>query len=444
MPTMEPIAETPHPPSRTAMVWLTIVVLTAAFYCVEHRNTQVSTMETFASSTDEMVERMAEGDASRRVGILAIGLFGAILLVRRDGRRLELRSLLGWLLLGYTAWCGMSILWSDDPSLTVRHFSALVLCGLGTLGIARHVPLRDLCLVALVVTTILVFNSVCTELVLGTFRPFSLDYRFAGTLHPNCQAPYCATMALAAGFLAGHTKRGRTLLWTLCVIGAVLLVLTKSRTACGTVAVGLLAYGSLTAAWPKIVAIIAAILSACCAFGLVVSLLGGDVERQISNVVLIGRQEEADSLSGRVPLWGNLLPYAQDNILLGHGFETFWTPQRIDRVSNKLGWAIPDAHNAYLDTLLELGVIGVALSLAVIFTGVRETLRGFLSGGGYGYAFLFTLLVYRALNGMLESSLLTPTGAIPFLMACGLAHLAFCGEVDKNAAAVESPKEAGQ
>ena len=167
----------------------------------------------------------------RRLAILAIGLFGALLLLYPGGRRLELRSRLGWLLLGYLAWCGLSILWSENLPLTIRHFSVLLFCSLGALGICAPVHLRDLCLVALVVSTILIANGVRTEIALGTFHPFSADYRFAGTLHPNVQAPYCATMALAAACLASRAKRGGALLWMLFLVGVALLVLTKSRTA---------------------------------------------------------------------------------------------------------------------------------------------------------------------------------------------------------------------
>ena len=66
----QPAAETlPLLPGRTAMVGLTIAVLTIAYYCIEHRNTQVSTLEAFTITGDEMAEKAAEGDVTRRVAI---------------------------------------------------------------------------------------------------------------------------------------------------------------------------------------------------------------------------------------------------------------------------------------------------------------------------------------------------------------------------------------
>ena len=71
----QPAAETRSlPPGRTAIVWATIAVLAAAFYCIEH-NAEVSTLEYYSIPADEMAERAAEGDATRRAAISAIGLF---------------------------------------------------------------------------------------------------------------------------------------------------------------------------------------------------------------------------------------------------------------------------------------------------------------------------------------------------------------------------------
>jgi exopolysaccharide production protein ExoQ len=302
------------------------------------------------------------------------------------------------------------------------------LCSVGVLGVARQATLRDLCLITLAVSTILVVNSVGTEIALGTFHPCSPGYRFAGTLHPNVQAPYCATMALAAGFLASHAKRAHILLWTLCAIGVALLALTKSRTACGAAAVGLLTYGSLTVPWPKRVLVGTAILGACCAVALAVSLLGGDIERQMTSVALIGRQEEADSLSGRIPLWAKLTPYLQDHFLLGHGYQTFWSPQRIESFSEACEWAVPDGHSAYLDAILDLGIIGAAIYVATVVTGIGGLRRRILAGDDYGCGFLFTLLVYRAASALLESAGAVPTSFVPFMMVCGLVHFGCCGQ----------------
>ena len=419
-------AETiPWLPGRTAMVWLTIVVLSGAFYVIEHANTRVSTLEAFTITGDEMAEGAAKGDTGRRLAIPVLGLFGALLLLRRDGWRLELRSPLGWLLLGYLAWCGMSLLWSDDLPLTFRRFSALLFCSVGALGIARQVTMRDLCLITLVVATILVSNSVLTEIALGTFHPLSPDYRFAGTLHPNVQAPYCAAMALAAFCLASRAKRGRALLWMLFLIGTALLVLTKSRTTCAGLLAGLLAYASLNVSWRQRIMIGAALFSLGSAVALAAALMGSDVVQRATDVALLGRQDEAESLSGRIPLWAKLLPHVQERFSLGHGYETFWSPQRIESFSRSFEWTVPDGHCVFGCHARSWGGRW-ALSLAVILLSLPEVARRYRASDDVGYGYLFVLLVYRSLSGLLESALAVPTSMVPFMMVCGLAHVSFC------------------
>ena len=430
--------------NRAATVWLTVAVLATAFFFIEHTNSQVSNLEAFTLTGDEASERAAEGDMGRRFAIPGIALFGAMLLMRRDGTRVGLRSRLGWLLLGYITWCGMSILWSSDPSLTLRRFSVLMFCSIGALGIARQLSLRDLCLVTLITTTMLVMNGVRTEVVLGTFHPFSSEYRFAGTVHPNVQAPYCATMALAAACLLSRAKRGRLLLWALCLTAIVLLVLTKSRTVCGAFVAGMMVYYSFNMPWPKKIAAVTAILWAGCTVALIVSLLGWDIERLVVNAVLIGRQDEAESLSGRVPLWAALVPHVQDHFLFGHGYLTFWSPQRIESFSRSFQWTVPDGHCAFLDTFLDLGLIGAGLCLMAIVIGVREVAHRCLNSSDVGYGFLLALLVCRSLNGVLESAFSTPTTFGAFIMVCGLAHLGFCSDPEYSTPLRELSKEVGR
>jgi exopolysaccharide production protein ExoQ len=436
-----PTTETlPQTPARTAIVWLSIVVLLVAFYQIEHSNRQVSLLEAFAFSGDDLINRAVDGDMGRRMGIPAIAILGVFLLLRRDGWQLRLNSYMSWLMIGYLGWCGLSILWSIEPPVTLKRFSVLLLGSIGALGVARAITLRELCLITLVVTTILILNSVYTEVSLGTFQPWSEGYRFAGNLHPNVQAPYCATMALAAAFYAGQIKRGRIFIWALCLLGVGLLVLTKSRTVCGSSLIGVAAFFSVGVPWAKRISVVATVLWLGCTAVLAAYLLGWDIEREIVNTVLIGRQEDAESLSGRLPLWSQLMPYIGDNFLLGHGFLTFWNPRRIDSFSRALGWGVPDGHCAYLDSLLDLGIIGATISMAAVFSGVLEARRQYFTIGQAGYGFLFAVLLCRSLTAFLESAFSTPTSFPAFIMLCGLANLGFCGEPFPSAVTEESPQ----
>jgi O-antigen ligase len=421
---------------------LTIAVLTAAFYFIEHSNPPVANLEAYNVSGEEMVQRNSEGDLGRRVAIPAVALFGAIMLLRRDGLRVQMRSRLAWLLFCYFVWCGMSTLWSDDPQLTIRHFSVLFFCSVGIVGIARVLTQRELCVVALAGITILLLNAVYVEISLGAFHPLEPDYRFSGTLHPNAQAPNCALMVLAAGFLASRAKRGRIFLWALCFAGLALLVLTKSRTVCGALLISLAIYNSLAWSWRKRILVGVVALWIVSTVALAATLSGWNFEGQAANVALIGRQEEAETLTGRIPLWADLLPYVQESPVLGHGYMTFWTPERIGNFSHELQWTVPDGHCAYLDMLLELGIVGSVLCALTIYFGLGELRRRVFTSADLGCAFFFTLFICRSLNGVLESAFAVPTTFAAFIMASGLSHLVFGAAPGQLPAAEESPRAA--
>ncbi|HEX4147754.1 MAG TPA: O-antigen ligase family protein [Pirellulales bacterium] len=421
----------PQTTSRSILIALTIAVLSIVFFEIEHNNSEASLQETFTQSGDDMADRTAAGDPARRLAIPALGLFGILLLTRRDGWRIRLDSSLGWWLLAYLLWCGATILWSENPALTIRRYSVLLFCVAGALGVAKSFSLGELAFLALGVTTILLANSVRTELALGTFNPLSSDYRFSGTLHPNAQAPNCALMALSALFLMRGAPRGRVLFGLLFLAGMLLLVLTKSRTVCAAMLVGLAVFFSIGTSWVTRLAFLSIALWLGCTLGLMASIaVGSDLEKQVSNTLLMGREDEAESLSGRVPMWLDIAPHVIERLLIGHGYQTFWSPQRIESFSRVFQFTVPDGHCAYLDAALDLGLIGALVCMAAVVTGVREGGRRFLETGYLGYGFLFALFTCRSLNALLESNFAVPTNLVPFVMVCGLLQLGFCRQME--------------
>lgn len=76
---------------------------------------------------------------------------------------------------------------------------------------------------------------------------------------------------------------------------------------------------------------------------------------------LFGRDPD---LTGRTDLWSALLPLAGEHPWLGWGYYGFWSPAQAEvrDLWTKIGWQAPSAHSAYLDTLLQLGIIGVVLA----------------------------------------------------------------------------------
>jgi O-antigen ligase len=157
------------------------------------------------------------------------------------------------------------------------------------------------------------------------------------------------------------------------------------------------------------------------------SLLGVDATSEIADAVLLGRSDDAESFSGRVPLWGELLTYAFQRPLCGYGYDAFWTPARVEDVSAFAGWTVPSAHSAYIDTLLSVGFVGAALLAAFAATALCGAVRRYAVGGDPGMAFILGLLVLGLINATMESGFVQPV-CISFIAACGAGRLAFCRE----------------
>jgi O-antigen ligase len=71
------------------------------------------------------------------------------------------------------------------------------------------------------------------------------------------------------------------------------------------------------------------------------------------------------TLTGRVPLWGLLMELAVKHGFLGYGLGAFWLMGNDDVqwVWAVAEWQSPEAHNGYIDILLQLGLPGLVLAI---------------------------------------------------------------------------------
>jgi O-antigen ligase len=262
------------------------------------------------------------------------------------------------------------------------------------------------------------------ELWQGFFQPGAADYRFTGHVHPNLQGSFCAAICLGTLCLLDRPGSMRYALVALAVIAFAFLLLTKSRTATIALLAGCAVIGGfrlsgrqrlvlgLSAAWLLSVAVLAA------------SVGGVDVPRVASETVLINRTDDAISLTGRVPLWQNLIALIDNRILIGFGYGSFWTPQHIRFASGVVGSGISHAHCGYLEVVLNVGLVGLAIySLAVAAT-LREACRGCRVAPEAGNLFLAALLCFALVHAISEALFVT-TSFVPFFAACGMWHFAF-------------------
>jgi len=112
---------------------------------------------------------------------------------------------------------------------------------------------------------------------------------------------------------------------------------------------------------------------------------------------LLGMLGRDLTLTGRTEIWSGLLREPV-NPLVGSGYMNFWLPPVIDRYQG-----ITQAHNGYLETYLNCGVLGLTLLLAMIFfTGARVR-RQLLRQDSYGalmFLFFVVAVVYNWTEAM--------------------------------------------
>ena len=92
---------------------------------------------------------------------------------------------------------------------------------------------------------------------------------------------------------------------------------------------------------------------------------------------LLGRDT---SLTGRGPLWHEVVHVIAQRPLLGHGYAGFWNEdsREVLYLWLRAGWRAPDSHNGYLDVMVQLGIVGLLAYLAMwgrVAAGAAASLR---------------------------------------------------------------------
>lgn len=407
--------------------WCAALVIGGVFFLTEH-DVSVSLHEAYTQTADEMEAAASGGNAVRRLAFLllagcgTVGLFAARVSASAEespapGLRPAMLPLAALF-----AWCFASVVWSDDPGMTARRLSVLGCFALGAAGTARCLSLRDLLRIGLAISTAYLVVGVLSEVRLGTFRPWAGDYRFSGSLHPNTQGLNLAVMCLTAFALRRDALRGRTMLLALLACGLLFLILTKSRTATAGVLAALGCVWLLGCA-PRIALGAGAVTAWCASTVMLAVLLSGiDYEAELRRAALLGREEQSESLTGRVPIWTELLPHLAARPLVGYGYDSFWTPSRIETVSATLQWGIREAHSAYIETCLSIGLLGALLLAGSIVAGLVQAGRRYVLAGESEAGCFFGLLVFALVDAFSESGMIMPL-FVPWFCLTGMLRL---------------------
>jgi O-antigen ligase len=123
----------------------------------------------------------------------------------------------------------------------------------------------------------------------------------------------------------------------------------------------------------------------------------------LTRIIIVDFLGRDPSLTTRVPMWLGLIDMA-GSPLIGVGYESFWLGRRLEVLWQMYG-ALHQAHNGYLEVYLNLGLIGLCLILAAVFSGVLRLQKQLKNKELYNFSILrLTYLMVVLLYNWTEAS----------------------------------------
>ncbi len=137
-------------------------------------------------------------------------------------------------------------------------------------------------------------------------------------------------------------------------------------------------------------------------------------------VGLLGRDY---TLTGRTEIWNVLLQSVQKQPMLGYGYASFWTGMTGESalVYMTIPWNFAYAHNGFLEVLLQVGLIGLAAVLLMLFQAAANALACLRESDSVGTHWLLGMVVLILLYNIDEGTILFYRSlmSVIFVMTCG-------------------------
>jgi len=285
-------------------------------------------------------------------------------------------------LFAYLAFAGASVLWAFSPDRSLIRFvqqvmviTSIVLSAMLSARAADMIRGLFLCFAfALILNIPFVLGGYVTIVPYASSHGSALvNIGYQGYFIGKNYLGECAALALLLSF---HEMlyRGwrRAFGFIIAVVAIILLFLSSCKTALGLalispfLAVFTLITRKITRLSPAII-----LLSIPLCYILLSSVSNFNMDR--ISYILYGDS----TLTGRTIIWD----FAQYEIdrrpFLGWGYQSFWLVPGSPAVLDALGWVkmMPNSHNGYYDTMLEMGYVGLAFLLVFILATLHAVGR---------------------------------------------------------------------
>ncbi|WP_165356445.1 O-antigen ligase [Sphingosinicella sp. BN140058] len=303
-------------------------------------------------------------------------------------------------------WCWLSLSWSAVPDVGMRR---LILTSIIMFSIFRSVKEigheRTIALIRLVLLITLVLNYVAIVVtpaavhqmaeigdpnLIGNWRGVLPQKNFAGAI--------CAFTVILFTFDAQKLQRW---LRAVVIVGALFfLYKTHSKTSQGILVLAMIVGWVYTRYNPSYRALIIPLISVIGCAGVLYVEMNWDA--------LMAPLHSPDALTGRTQIWPPLANFANDHLLTGSGFGSFWNIGPTSPIYQYAeGWVsgIASGHNGYLDMLVQVGLPGLTLIVISMIIWPMIRLLGSRTAPRQTGALMLALIVFCMGHNTTESSL---------------------------------------
>ena len=337
-----------------------------------------------------------------RNGVLIFLMLGLAIQLRRiDLAWRDIRSF--WWLCLLPLWAILSFLWSEHPSLSLRHGTQLLI----TFAIAITLANRLSPLLLMQMLFVALFGAAIASIVIGEVRPdgiwlgifesknyyaftmvslvlcsfaFLIDknqkfrWRFAGLLGATLGLPQIF-MAESVGAMIAAIF---VVMAALALLGIRAIPVARQRQA--IINLGLIILAVFLIAW----------LFSDAFFALVFETTGKD-----------------PTLTGRTDLWATAIGEITSAPLAGSGYRAFWVRGNATAemlwaefyIGSRSGF---NFHNLYLSNAVEVGLVGVFAQIALLASGFILCSRWLLRAGGAAPLFFFMVVSFVIVLSFVE------------------------------------------
>ena len=270
----------------------------------------------------------------------------------------------------------VSCLWAQTPGLVLQRSVAVLGTTLVGIAFATRLSVEEqLGVFSWVFRTLAFLSLGCVLLFpgLGISQLAEGSHEWQGVFgYKNALGAMMAVSMLVEWYRPADGRFAQAMKWLTLAAGAVLLVFSNSVTAVLALAASFLLLETYRFARQRLGIPLYAIMLVM----LVIALSGAAVVLVDSDSVtgVFGR---SSNFTGRTQIWSMVASYISERPVLGYGYSGFWygsSPESA-AIDQALGMPIMYAHNGYLESLLDLGVVGFLFTMFFLGNGLWRAYR---------------------------------------------------------------------